>query len=165
MTILPMMLMSGVMVMMFVGGGRGALTWVMAGLMGAAMLGMLVGQLAMSAGERKHRMGGDRRDYLRYLSQQRKRVRRSIEQQREATDWRHPDPSALWSVALTTRRWERRPSHPDLLDVHCAGLAHAASSRDRQEPPLAQATEPDDSLPRSLMWRPMTTVPVDAGRP
>ncbi|MFG2042290.1 type VII secretion protein EccCa [Dactylosporangium sp. NPDC048998] len=117
MTILPMMLMSSVMVMMFIGGGRGALTFVMAGLMGVAMLGMVVGQLAVSAGERKHRMGGDRRDYLRYLSQQRKRVRRSIEQQREATDWRHPDPSALWSVAFTTRRWERRPSHPDFLEV------------------------------------------------
>ncbi|MEU7575341.1 type VII secretion protein EccCa [Micromonospora sp. NPDC049240] len=117
MTILPMMLMSGVMAMMFLGGGRGVLTWVMAGMMGVAMVGMLVGQLAMSAGERKHRMSGDRRDYLRYLSQQRRRVRRSIDQQREASDWRHPDPSALWSVALTTRRWERRPSHPDFLEV------------------------------------------------
>jgi DNA segregation ATPase FtsK/SpoIIIE, S-DNA-T family len=29
-------------------------------------------------------MGGDRRDYLRYLSLQRKRVRKSIDQQREA---------------------------------------------------------------------------------
>jgi DNA segregation ATPase FtsK/SpoIIIE-like protein len=71
----------------------------MTGLMGVAMVGMLVGQLAMSAGERKHRMGGDRRDYLRYLSLQRKRVRKSIDQQREATAWRHPHPSALWSVA------------------------------------------------------------------
>ncbi|MET7424488.1 type VII secretion protein EccCa [Dactylosporangium sp. NPDC005555] len=117
MTILPMMLMSGVMVMMFLGGRRGVLTWVMVGMMGAAMLGMIVGQLAVSAGERKHRVGGDRRDYLRYLSQQRKRIRRSIDQQREATAWRHPQPSALWSVALTTRRWERRPSHPDFLEI------------------------------------------------
>ncbi|RIV36074.1 type VII secretion protein EccCa [Micromonospora radicis] len=117
MTILPMMLMSGVMVMMFLGGGRGMLTWVMASMMGVAMIGMVVGQLAMSAGERKRRMGGDRRDYLRYLSQQRKRVRRSIERQREATVWRHPEPAALWSVASTSRRWERRPSHPDFLEV------------------------------------------------
>ncbi|GGM63359.1 type VII secretion protein EccCa [Dactylosporangium sucinum] len=117
MTILPMMLMSSVMAMMFLGGSRGMLTWVMAGMMGAAMVGMIAGQLAMSAGERKHRMGGDRRDYLRYLSQQRKRVRKSIDQQREATAWRHPDPSALWSVVLTTRRWERRPSHPDFLEI------------------------------------------------
>jgi S-DNA-T family DNA segregation ATPase FtsK/SpoIIIE len=117
MTFLPMMLMSGVMVLMFLGPSRGILTVVMAGLMGVAMLGMLVGQLILSGNERKRRVGGDRRDYLRYLGQQRRRIRASVAQQHEANSWRHPDPVALWSVAMTSRRWERRPTHPDFLEL------------------------------------------------
>jgi DNA segregation ATPase FtsK/SpoIIIE, S-DNA-T family len=117
MMVLPMMLMSGVMVLVFVGTSKGALTWVMLGMVGAAMVGMLLGQVALSGGERKRRVGGDRRDYLRYLGQQRKRIRTAIDKQRAASSWRHPDPAGLWSVALTSRRWERRPTHPDFLEV------------------------------------------------
>jgi S-DNA-T family DNA segregation ATPase FtsK/SpoIIIE len=117
MTFLPMMLMSGVMTLMFVGPGRGPLTWVMTALMAVAMSGMLIGQMAASSGDRKRRLGGDRRDYMRYLAQQRRHIRRSVAQQRDAGAWRHPDPASLWSVAMTTRRWERRPSHPDFLEV------------------------------------------------
>ncbi|GIJ62441.1 type VII secretion protein EccCa [Virgisporangium aurantiacum] len=117
MMILPMMLMTGVMVMMFFGRGRGALTWVMMGLIGVATAGMLVGQMLLSGGERKKRVGGDRRDYLRYLGQQRKRIRAVVTQQREAGAWRHPEPAGLWAVAMTSRRWERRPTHPDFLEL------------------------------------------------
>ncbi|MGW0504404.1 type VII secretion protein EccCa [Micromonospora sp. NPDC003241] len=117
MTIMPMMVMSGVMMLMFVGGGRGAMTWVMIGLMVVAMGGMLIGLMVSSGGDRKRRLGGDRRDYLRYLAQNRRRVRRTVAQQRDAGAWRHPDPGALWSVAMTSRRWERRASHPDFLEV------------------------------------------------
>ncbi|MEU4240064.1 type VII secretion protein EccCa [Actinoplanes sp. NPDC026619] len=117
MMVLPMALMSGVMMLMFMGSGRGALTWVMAGMMGAAMGGMMLGSMAMSGGDRKRKSGGDRRDYLRYLSQHRKRVRKYAVQQRDSSLWRHPDPASLWSVAMTTRRWERRPTHPDFLEV------------------------------------------------
>src|SRR5258705_13170723 len=65
MTYLPMMLMSGVMMLMFVG-GRGPLSYIMLGLMAVAMGGMLIGQMAASSGDRKRRLGGDRRDYMRY---------------------------------------------------------------------------------------------------
>ncbi|OKI85866.1 type VII secretion protein EccCa [Micromonospora sp. CB01531] len=113
---LPMALMSGVMMLMFMG-GRGPLTWVMAGLMIVGMGGMMLGQAAFSGGDRKRKLGGDRRDYLRYLAQNRRRIRRYVEQQRDASLWRHPDPASLWSMAMTTRRWERRPTHPDFLEV------------------------------------------------
>jgi len=116
MTFLPMMLMSGVMMLMFVG-GRGPLIYVMMGLMAVAMGGMLIGQMAVSSGDRKRRLGGDRRDYMRYLAQQRRRIRKTVAQQRDASAWRHPDPASLWSLAMTTRRWECRPSHPDFLEV------------------------------------------------
>jgi S-DNA-T family DNA segregation ATPase FtsK/SpoIIIE len=117
MTILPMMVMTGVMLLLFLGPTRGPFGWTMMGMMAVAMVGLVIGQFAVSNTERKHRMGGDRRDYLRYLAQQRRKVRRSVEEQRQASAWRHPDPVALWCVALTTRRWERRPTHPDFLEV------------------------------------------------
>jgi S-DNA-T family DNA segregation ATPase FtsK/SpoIIIE len=114
---LPMALMSGVMMLMFLGPSRGPTTWVMAGLMAVAMGGMVIGQAALGGGDRKRRLGGDRRDYLRYLAQHRRRVRRYVEQQSDAGRWRHPDPASLWTVAMTARRWERRPTHPDFGEV------------------------------------------------
>ncbi|GIF25623.1 S-DNA-T family DNA segregation ATPase FtsK/SpoIIIE [Actinoplanes tereljensis] len=117
MMFLPMALMSGVMVLMFAGGSRGITTYLMAGMMVVAMGGMMIGQVAFSGTDRKKKLGGDRRDYLRYLAQHRKRVRRHINQQRDASLWRHPAPDSLWSLAMTSRRWERRPTHPDFLEV------------------------------------------------
>ena len=35
----------------------------------------------------------------------------------DALAWRHPDPDSLWSLALTTRLWERRPTHPDFGEI------------------------------------------------
>ncbi|HWS35593.1 MAG TPA: type VII secretion protein EccCa [Actinoplanes sp.] len=117
MTTLPMALMSGVMMMMFMSASRGAMVWVMAAMMAVAMGAMVLSQIAMSSGDRKRQLGGDRRDYLRHLAQHRRRVRRFTEQQRDSSLWRHPDPGSLWSLAMTTRRWERRPAHPDFLEV------------------------------------------------
>ncbi|MDP9792682.1 S-DNA-T family DNA segregation ATPase FtsK/SpoIIIE [Catenuloplanes nepalensis] len=114
---LPMALMSGVMMLLFFGPARGAVTWVMAGMMVVAMGGMMIGQAMFTGGDRQRRIGGDRRDYLRYLGQNRRRVRGYATRQRDSSLWRHPDPAALWTVAMTTRRWERRPTHPDFLEV------------------------------------------------
>src|SRR5919198_605215 len=99
MTVLPMMGMTAVMLLLFFGPTRGPFGWTMMGLMGVAMVGLLIGQFAVSNSERKYRMGGDRRDYLRYLAQERRKIRRSVEEQRQASAWRHPDPAALWCVA------------------------------------------------------------------
>ncbi|PYC64869.1 secretion protein EccC [Micromonospora arborensis] len=117
MMVLPMALMSGVMVLMFINRSGGAFTWIILGLMAVAMLGMVLAQFAVGGVERKAKLGGDRRDYLRYLAQNRKRVRQHVLRQREATGWQHPDPRSLWSLAMTSRRWERRPTHPDFLEV------------------------------------------------
>ncbi|GHJ07211.1 type VII secretion protein EccC [Micromonospora humidisoli] len=117
MMVLPMALMTGVMMLMFMGPSRGPLTWVMAGMMAVAMGGVMIGSVIASSGERKQRHGGDRRDYLRYLAQHRRRARRFAQDQRDSSLWRHPDPASLWSLAMTTRRWERRPTHPDFLEI------------------------------------------------
>ncbi|MEV4759981.1 type VII secretion protein EccCa [Micromonospora sp. NPDC049559] len=117
MLVLPMALMSSVMMLMYMSGSRGPLTFVMLGAIVLSMGGMVLGQVAFGGMDRKKRLGGDRRDYLRYLAQNRKRVRRDVARQRDASDWQHPDPRSLWSLAMTSRRWERRPTHPDFLEL------------------------------------------------
>jgi len=125
---LPMMLMSGVVMVVFIG-FRGVLTWIIAGLMAVAVVAMLVGQFLATGGDRKHRLAGDRRDYLRYLAQHRRRARRWVQAQREANEWRHPRVESLWSFAMTTRRWERRASHPDFLEVRIGSGSQRLATR------------------------------------
>jgi S-DNA-T family DNA segregation ATPase FtsK/SpoIIIE len=115
--VLPMAMMSGVMLLLFVGTSRGPLIWVILGMMVLAMGGMAVAQVAFGSADRRQRIGGDRRDYLRYLAQNRRRVRQNVTRQREAAAWTHPEPRSLWSLVMTSRRWERRPTHPDFLEV------------------------------------------------
>ncbi|MGF7235071.1 MAG: type VII secretion protein EccCa [Frankia sp.] len=115
---LPMVMMSGGMMYFFIGkSASGLVGLVMMGMMGVGMAGMGLSQMMSQSGDRKHKLGGDRRDYLRYLSRTRRQVRGYAEKQREALAWRHPDPESLWSLAMTSRLWERRPTHPDFGEV------------------------------------------------
>jgi S-DNA-T family DNA segregation ATPase FtsK/SpoIIIE len=116
-TILPMALMSAGMMMMFVRPGSGTGSYLMMGMMATGMVTMGLGQMLNQSGDRKHKVTGDRRDYLRYLSQNRRQVRTYAEKQRQALAWRHPDPESLWSLAMTSRLWERRPAHPDFGEL------------------------------------------------
>ncbi|MBB5152476.1 type VII secretion protein EccCa [Saccharopolyspora phatthalungensis] len=113
---LPMAIGSGAMMLMFMG-NRGGIALVAVALMSVGMLAMGFGQMGRSAGERKRRMRGERRDYLRYLGQVRKQVRDAAAEQRTAMVWRHPDPAGLWSVAMSGRLWERRMSHADFAEI------------------------------------------------
>ncbi|WP_407916403.1 type VII secretion protein EccCa [Kitasatospora sp. NE20-6] len=115
----PMALSSLSMVVIFLhpGSGGGILTYVAMGMMGLSAVGMLVTQLVRGSSDRKRMLRGERRDYLRYLSQMRRQVRKHIVKQQQALAWRHPAPSSLWSLVRTSRLWERRPTHPDFGDV------------------------------------------------
>jgi len=122
-TMLPMALSS--MAMIFVvlrpGSGSGGVTEYLAvGVMMLSSVGMLVTGLVRGGHDRKRQIRAERRDYLRYLSQMRRQVRRTIEQQRQALAWRHPDPRELPDLIGTTRQWERRSNHPDFGDVRLA---------------------------------------------
>ncbi|CAM04710.1 S-DNA-T family DNA segregation ATPase FtsK/SpoIIIE [Saccharopolyspora erythraea NRRL 2338] len=114
---LPMAIGSGAMMLMFMGNRGGGMALVAVALMSVGMLAMGFGQMGRSAGERKRRMHGERRDYLRYLGQVRKEVRDAASEQRTAQVWRHPDPAGLWSVAMSGRLWERRVSHADFAEI------------------------------------------------
>src|SRR6266581_4207223 len=111
---LPMVAMAGGMAVAMVG-GTGATTqqYIGGGAMALGMGGMMMSQLGRGKGDRKTRLNAARRDYLRYLGQIRRKVRRAAEQQREALEWNGPDPSALWSLAMSPRLWERRPPDTD----------------------------------------------------
>ncbi len=116
MTYLPMLAMTFGMVAMMSGSGSGSLRWVGGGAMGLGMGGMALGQMARGKGDRKLRLNGQRRDYLRYLGQIRRQVRRAASAQRQALEWTSPPPAALWWVTAANqhaRVWERRPQDAD----------------------------------------------------
>src|ERR1700685_3024520 len=101
-TFLPMALGSSMMILLFVTPSKsgGATTWRAGGLMMVTTMSMMVGQMGRTTGQRKRRTKGERRDYLRYLTQTRKKVREQAAQQRRSLAWIHPDPESLWSVAM-----------------------------------------------------------------
>ena len=130
-TVAPIAVAAGAMLLMVLlplrtgtgfGGGAGAgpAAMIMPAAMGLMMFSMMFmgfGQFVRGGGERRSRLRGERRDYLRYLGQMRKQVREAAAKQRTALAWRHPEPAALWSVALSGRLWERRLTHPDFAEV------------------------------------------------
>ncbi|MEV0425437.1 type VII secretion protein EccCa [Micromonospora sp. NPDC050495] len=117
--ILPMLCGVGAMAFLYAGRGGGMMTYVAGGLFGVSMLGMAIGTLG-NGGNDKAELNAQRRDYMRYLAQMRKRTRRAAEQQRAAMTWRHPEPDALWSIAASRRLWERRITEDDFGEVRIA---------------------------------------------
>ncbi|MEU3452343.1 type VII secretion protein EccCa [Micromonospora sp. NPDC006766] len=117
--ILPMLCGVGAMAFLYAGRGGGMMTYVAGGLFGVSMLGMAIGTLS-NGGNDKAELNAERRDYMRYLAQMRKRTRRAAEQQRAAMTWRHPEPDALWSIASSRRLWERRITEDDFGEARIA---------------------------------------------
>jgi DNA segregation ATPase FtsK/SpoIIIE, S-DNA-T family len=110
---LPMALGMGTMALMFSVADGSPTTYMMSGMMGTSMITMGFSQLNRAGMDRKRRMRAERRDYLRYLAQQRKLAQDAAEQQRLAVTWDNPEPVALWSIASGPRLWERRAAHDD----------------------------------------------------
>ncbi|MFJ8788765.1 type VII secretion protein EccCa [Streptomyces sp. NPDC102462] len=119
---LPMGMMSASMMLLFIRMGTGSTTlgYTALALMVTASGLMILGQVMRKAGDRKRRLKGERRDYLRYLRQTRTQVRGAFVQQQYALSWRHPEPAALSSLARTSRLWERRPGHDDFGEARLA---------------------------------------------
>ncbi|SFY43063.1 DNA segregation ATPase FtsK/SpoIIIE, S-DNA-T family [Streptomyces atratus] len=121
-TYLPMAMMSVSMMLAFIrpGGSGSALTYVALGMMVLASAVMMIGQVVRKSSERKERLRGERRDYLRYLSQTRRQVHRAVIEQQLALAWRHPEPATMRSMVRTTRLWERRGKDDDFAEVRIA---------------------------------------------
>lgn len=122
-TYLPMAMMSVSMMMMFMrtgGQSSGIFMYIALGIMVMAAGAMMVGQVMRKAGDRKQRLRGERRDYLRYLAQSRRTVQRAVVEQQLALAWRHPEPRILRTMVRTTRLWERRVKDDDFGEVRIA---------------------------------------------
>ena len=128
MTYLPMLAMTFGMVAMMSGSGSGSLRWVGGGAMGLGMGGMALSQLARGKGDRKLKLNGQRRDYLRYLGQVRRKVRRAASAQRAALEWASPPPAALWWVLTPTSGPGSGSAAPRTTTSAASGSAPGRSS-------------------------------------
>jgi len=111
--VLPMVAMMAAMLLMFSGSMSGSIRFVIYGLMGVGMLGMVAMGLLQGGGPSKREMGHARRKYLRDLAQQRLRLRRAVRAQRAVMAYLHPAPAQLWWLVASYRLWERRRDDPD----------------------------------------------------
>jgi len=138
---LPMLAGSVAMALMYTSYRAGPVMYVAGGLFGLSAIGMLGSQFMFAGGQSKRAMLASRAEYLRYLAQQRGRVRRTIQSQRTALDHRYPDPEALWSFADGPRLWERLPEDGDFARVRI-GLG----PQELATPIIPPQTKPLDQL-------------------
>jgi len=112
--LLPVVMISASAGAVAVLGPASPTAWLFAAMFALSTLGMLAtGGAGRSAGGRRAGLDEDRRDYLRYLAVQRRRVRAIAAAQRAALEHVHPDPRGWPGVLAAGRLWERRPEDPD----------------------------------------------------
>lgn len=141
MQLLPLLGMGSSVVFFFMPTGMPFMK-IMGVLMLASTVAMVVAQLVRYRKGTQGQMADVRRDYLKYLAQTRRQVRRTARVQRDAQLYLHPAPEQLWSVvAEGSRLWERRVGDTDF------GQARLGLGPQRLATPLvAPETAPVDEL-------------------
>ncbi|MFE2284729.1 type VII secretion protein EccCa [Streptomyces sp. NPDC059443] len=141
MQLLPMLGMGSSAVFFFMPGAAPVMR-IMGVLMMVSTVGMLVAQLVRHRRGTQGQMADTRRDYLKYLAQTRRQVRRTARAQRDAQLYLHPSPEQLWSVvAEGSRLWERRVGDADFGQVRLGLGAQRLAT-----PLVAPDTAPVDEL-------------------
>ncbi|MHC1562894.1 type VII secretion protein EccCa [Actinomycetospora sp. C-140] len=115
--LLPLLMVVGSLGFIVVIGVDNPTSWLFGGMFALSTLGMVAGGATRGGGQRRAEADEDRKDYLRYLAQMRRRARETAADQRRALEWSHPDPSALVGLARGPRMWERRPADADFAHV------------------------------------------------
>ncbi len=139
--VLPMLAGTVATALMFGGrDGGGPYTYVVGGIFGLSTLGMLVMNFGSASGPRKAELMTARRDYLRYIAGVRKQVRTTIVEQRDALNYRNPDPQVLWGEAMSRRVWERRSTDADFGVVR-VGLGPQALATQLVAPAIDPTTD------------------------
>jgi S-DNA-T family DNA segregation ATPase FtsK/SpoIIIE len=126
---LPLVMLVGSVGFIAVLGVREPTSWLFGGMFAISSLGMLLTGSGRGGGSRAAGIDEDRRDYLRYLSVLRGRVRGIAAEQRAALEWSHPEPSAWPAVLRSGRMWERRPADPDFAHVRVGRGAQRIATR------------------------------------
>jgi S-DNA-T family DNA segregation ATPase FtsK/SpoIIIE len=127
--LLPLVMLVGSVAFIAVLGVREPTSWLFGGMFAISSLGMLLTGSGRGGGNRAAGIDEDRRDYLRYLSVLRERVRGIAAEQRAALEWSHPEPSAWPAVLRAGRMWERRPADPDFAHVRVGRGAQRIATR------------------------------------
>ncbi|WP_055497832.1 type VII secretion protein EccCa [Streptomyces albus] len=143
MQILPMLGMGGSsMFFLMPGYNSHPMMRVMGALMLVSTVTMVVAMAVRMRRGSQGEMAQSRRDYLKYLAQTRRTVRKTALKQRDAQFYLHPAPDQLWSlVAEGSRVWERRATDPDFGQVR-VGLG----AQQLATPLVAPDTAPVDEL-------------------
>lgn len=115
--LLPLLMVVGSLGFIVVIGVDNPTSWLFGGMFALSTLGMVAGGVTRGGAQRRAESDEDRKDYLRYLAQMRRRARDTAVDQRRALEWTHPDPATLVGLARGARMWERRPSDPDFAHV------------------------------------------------
>ncbi|MFC0314934.1 type VII secretion protein EccCa [Gordonia phosphorivorans] len=153
----------GMVALMVMTGGRGALSnplFLMFPLMMVmSMVGMLAGG-GRGGPPRSAELNEDRKDYLRYLAQTRAGVGATVREQRIAAAWSHPDPAALPALLGSVRMWERRPGDADFLQIRLGvGTQPLATALVPPEVAPAEDLEPVCALALRRFVQTHATVP------
>ncbi|MFJ7065284.1 type VII secretion protein EccCa [Streptomyces sp. NPDC101115] len=140
MQLLPMLGMGSSVVFFFM--TPSPIMRIMGTLMLASTVGMAIAQFVRFRKGSQGQMADVRRDYLKYLAQTRRTVRRTARKQRDAQLYLHPAPEQLWSVvAEGSRVWERRVGDHDFAQAR-VGLG----AQQLATPLVAPDTAPVDEL-------------------
>ena len=115
---------------------------IMGVLMLFSTLAMVIAQVVRFRRGTQGQIADVRRDYLKYLAQSRRTVRRTARAQRDAQLYLHPSPEQLWSVvAEGSRVWERRVGDKDFGQLRIGLGAQQLAT-----PLVAPETAPVDEL-------------------
>ncbi|MFG3348463.1 type VII secretion protein EccCa [Streptomyces sp. NPDC048018] len=140
MQLLPMLGMGSSVVFFFM--TPSPIMRIMGTLMLASTVGMAIAQFVRFRRGSQGQMADVRRDYLKYLAQTRRTVRRTARRQRDAQLYLHPAPEQLWSVvAEGSRVWERRVGDHDFAQARIGLGAQQLAT-----PLVAPDTAPVDEL-------------------
>ncbi|MGW7363002.1 type VII secretion protein EccCa [Streptomyces sp. NPDC054841] len=141
MQLLPMLGMGSSVVFFFMPNAHPFMR-IMGILMLVSTVAMAIAQLVRFRKGTQGQIADVRRDYLKYLAQTRRTVRRTARRQRDAQLYLHPSPEQLWSVvAEGSRVWERRVGDKDFGQVR-VGLG----AQQLATPLIAPDTAPVDEL-------------------
>ncbi|WP_367123973.1 type VII secretion protein EccCa [Streptomyces phytohabitans] len=141
MQVLPMLGMGGSVVFFFMPGAHPFMR-IMGLVMVASTIAMVIAMVVRFRRGTQGQMSDMRRDYLKYLAQTRRKVRKTARRQRDAQFYLHPSPEQLWAlVAEGSRVWERRPGDDDFGQVRVGLCAQQLAT-----PLVAPETAPVDEL-------------------